>query len=78
MKTFLKLVLTMAVITSIYLIYFFSIGIPKTQARTYYNKAMEDISLKHKQDLEKQDLQKALSYWPEQYIQEAYDKLNIQ
>lgn len=60
--------------TGLYMLYFYTIGIPKTQARTYYNLAISALK-EGKKDEAKQDLEKALQNWKEPYIQEELDKL---
>jgi len=62
------------VVGILYMSYFYLIGIPKTQARTYYNRATIEMD-KGNTDKAKEDLTKALSYWHEDYIAKALDDL---
>ncbi len=56
--------LAVAAVFGLYLVF---IGIPKTQARNYYNKGV--LSIQSGQVREGlQDFQTAVSYWPEPYI----------
>jgi len=58
---------TCLIVIFTFLIYFYTIGIPKTQARNYYNLALEDIQSGNLKKAEEK-LKKALSYWEEEYI----------
>ena len=59
----------------IFFAYFFTVGVPKTQARTYYNLAISELESGNKEKA-KDDLQTALSYWAEPYIQEKLRIIN--
>ena len=63
--------------TSVYLTYYFFVGIPKTQARNLYNIALEYIAFDDYENYYK-NLKAAYNSWPERYIAdelEAYTKL---
>lgn len=73
-KNLIKLSIVGIIIGGVYMLYFFTVGVPKTQARNYYNKALIEI--------ENGDNEKALeylnngqSYWREDYIKEEIEKL---
>jgi len=71
-KTFGVVAVVSLISAGAYMLYFYTIGVPKTQARTFYNKAIEDLNAGERNKAV-EDLQTALSYWHEGYIQ---DKLN--
>jgi len=75
-KSFLKtsgiVVIVCIAVAAVYMLYFYTIGVPKTQAREYYNLAMTDLQ-SGERNKAIEELQKALTYWHEGYIQ---DKLN--
>lgn len=73
-KVSVLVILVSLVSAGLYLLYFYTIGIPKTQARTYYNQAISALK-EGKREEAKQDLEKALQNWKEAYIQEELDKL---
>lgn len=62
------------VVGLIYFGYIIFIGIPKTQARNYYNLATKQIS-ENKIDEAKQNLEVAISFANEEYIQRSLDDL---
>jgi len=73
-KTIALLFITSLIVSGIYLAYFFSIGIPKTQARNYFNLSQK--YLEEGNTLEaRNNLEKAYSFWPEEYIQIELDRL---
>lgn len=74
---FVRFIAAVAVFTTVYLAYYFFIGIPKTQARNYYNLALEYIAFDDYENYYK-NLQAAYNSWPERYIADeldAYSKL---
>jgi uncharacterized membrane protein YgaE (UPF0421/DUF939 family) len=72
--TWLKVILTCIGVTSAFLIYLIAIGIPKTQARNYYNQALIAQSI-DQSDLAQSLLDKAYSAWPEAYFLKFPDLL---
>lgn len=52
-----------------YMLYFYTVGIPKTQARNYYNQAIVKLEEGEREEAIK-DLEKALTFWKEPYIEE--------
>ncbi|MFS8131398.1 MAG: hypothetical protein ACMG57_05490 [Candidatus Dojkabacteria bacterium] len=77
-KRFLKTSVIVAIVAGIsagaYMLYFYTIGVPKTQARTYYNLAIKDLQEGDKEKA-KVDLQTALNSWQEPYIQQKLQEL---
>jgi len=71
-KTSVVVLIVSLLSAGVYMLYFYTIGVPKTQARTYYNKAITDIDAGERNKAI-EELQTALTYWHEGYIQ---DKLN--
>jgi len=71
-KTSVVVLIVSLLSAGVYMLYFYTIGVPKTQARTYYNKAIADIDAGERNKAI-EELQTALTYWHEGYIQ---DKLN--
>ena len=71
-KTSVVVLIVSLLSAGVYMLYFYTIGVPKTQARTYYNKAISDINAGERNKAI-EELQTALTYWHEGYIQ---DKLN--
>lgn len=70
----LFIVVISSVVAGIYLIYFFTIGVPKTQARNYYNLAL----IKEKEGNNQQALEYlrlAKSTWGEEYIDRKIEEL---
>lgn len=65
-----------------FMIYMLLVGIPKTQARNYYNAAEDilDNLIVTEQDVLKATsyLEIAINFWPEGYIQERLDEVNSQ
>ncbi len=53
--------------TALYVLYIVLIGMPKTQARNYYNEGVLSIQ-KGEIRAAIQDFQTAVNYWPESYI----------
>jgi hypothetical protein len=66
-KEFLLSLLVSIIISLLFLVYLVFVGIPKTQARNYYNKALIELE---NNNIEKavNYLQTALNYWDEKYI----------
>lgn len=58
----------------LFFLYMVVVGIPKTQARNYFNLAESYIE-KGSIDLAKGYLERALEFWPENYIQERLDSI---
>lgn len=56
------------------MLYFYTIGVPKTQARTYYNQAMSALK-EGERNHAIEDLQRALTFWHEPYIQEKLNEV---
>ena len=71
MKTHLKNILISVLISIfiaiLFLVYMKFIGIPKTQARNFYNLAINNLHQGEKEDAIKH-LDNALIYWKEDYI----------
>lgn len=65
------------VVGLVYFGYIIFIGIPKTQARNYYNLAVKQIS-ENKLDEGKQNLEVALSFSEESYIRNYLESLSSQ
>ena len=74
-KTLPKLILASLLTFGIYMAYYVTIGVPKTEARNFYNEGIKAQGLGNT-ELAKKDFQKALTFWHEQYIQDELDKLN--
>lgn len=71
----LLVVIVSCIVGAIYLIYFFLIGVPKTQARNYYNLAL--IEMEHGDNVKALEyLELAKTYWNEGYINDEISKLN--
>ena len=74
-KNLLKVFAVTVVVATTYLVYFYFIGVPRTQARYYYNQGL--IALEnHDKTTAKADFEKGLTYWSETYILEDLKKLN--
>jgi hypothetical protein len=74
---FLFIVIVSSIVAGIYLIYFFTIGVPKTQARNFYNLALE----KEKEGNIEQTieyLKLAKNAWSETYIDQKIEELTSQ
>lgn len=50
------------------------VGVPKTQARNYYNKGITNLEKGNKKQAI-EDFEKALTYWEENYIKRELDEL---
>jgi len=80
-KTFLKsigILLLVSILSTIgYLSYFFLIGAPRTQARTYYNLGIAELDKDRDDSKEKakEYFESGLKFWPENYISEELAKL---
>ncbi len=65
-----------------FLVYMLIIGIPKTQARNYYNMAESILEMPNpsKESIQKAKdyLETALVFWSERYIQEKLNEVNSQ
>ena len=72
-KLFLVVFVT-SVVSGIFLLYFFFVGIPKTQARNYFNLAVENINNGNYVEAES-NLVTAISFWRENYIVEKLDEV---
>lgn len=58
----------------IFVIYLTFVGIPKTQARNFYNQALKQIE-NDEEDKAKASLLEGLKFWDERYIGEEFEKL---
>lgn len=79
-KSFTAAVILGTISTLIFFLYMLLVGIPKTQARNYYNLAetileQRDISVTEKEQA-KSYLNRAIEFWPERYIQERLESLD--
>ena len=74
-KNLIKLAFFAAIVAIIYLAYFFTIGIPKTQARNHYNYALKLIDEGEKKQA-MEELNIAKGYWNEKYIEEELQKIS--
>lgn len=75
LKVAFKVIITCVIVSAIYLAYFFFIGVPKTQARNYYNSALKEIENGNNEKA-KEDLRTALTYWDEDYIKVKLESLD--
>ena len=74
-KNLSKVFLVSIVIAALFLGFMYFIGIPKTQARNYYNLAIQDEA-KGDTQKELQDLKTAINFWPEEYILQKLQQVN--
>jgi outer membrane protein assembly factor BamD (BamD/ComL family) len=74
LKKVLLIAITSVIVGLIYGSYFYFLGIPKTQARNYYNMAIKDLEDGKISDA-KDKLEQAVNYWPEEYIEEKLKEL---
>jgi hypothetical protein len=77
-KLFLKnsvaVLLVSAIIAGVYMLYFYTVGVPKTQAKNYYNLALQEEEKGNILQAIK-DLETAKSYWNEEYINIKLEEL---
>ena len=71
----LKIIFISAIVSLTFYAYLQIIGIPKTQARNYYNLGEQALG-KGDVNLAKEYLEKAMSYWPEGYIRQELQKIS--
>lgn len=67
LKTSVLVGLVCVITVAAFLLYFYTIGIPKTQARSYYNLAIQALEDGKKEEAI-ENLKTALSNWNEPYI----------
>lgn len=72
-----NILLVSIVVTSLFLVYLYFIGIPKTRAAAYYRLAANSAGLGEKSDAE-EFFNKAIESYPEGYILEEYKKFQSQ
>jgi ABC-type dipeptide/oligopeptide/nickel transport system permease component len=84
-KSFIAAAILATISTLTFFLYMLLVGIPKTQARNYYNLAEEAFSLTvpastdnyyDRFGIAKSYLEQALEFWPEQYIKDRLEELN--
>jgi hypothetical protein len=71
----IKVIIISIIISIMFFVYLQLFGIPKTQARNYYNLAEIQLGLNNKK-LAEEYLVKAISYWPEEYIKQELQKIS--
>lgn len=74
-KNLLKAFIVSLVVAGIYMAYYVTIGIPKTQARNYFNLANSDLEVGDKESALK-NLETAKGFWPEQYVLDKIEELS--
>ncbi len=67
LKDLSKVFAVAVVVTVIYLSYFYLVGVPRTQARYYYNQGLIALENNDKQTA-KENFEKGLTFWQEDYI----------
>ena len=73
-KTSVAVAAVSLLIVGLFMLYFYTVGIPKIQVRTYYNLAISELEEGNREDA-KAKLQIALDYWKEGYIQEKLKEI---
>lgn len=85
-KGFVAAIILSTISTLAFLLYMLLIGIPKTQARNYYNLAEELNATAYPADVEttgrkhaqiRSYLERALEFWPEQYIKDRLEDFSF-
>lgn len=74
-RDILKMLAFSVLVTVGFFVYYYFIGIPKTQARNYYNLAEKYLGLNDKQ-IARRYLFQGLQIWPEDYIKQKINELN--
>lgn len=74
-KQLIQSLLISTLLSLLFLLYMWQIGIPKTQARNYYNKGVVNLEKGNKKQAEL-DFEKAMIYWEEDYIKRKLEEIN--
>lgn len=75
-KQIAKWVGVCGLVAVVYVFYLFAVGIPRTQARNHFNSAT--LLLAEGQiNLAKQELEKAYTAWPEEYVASLRSALSV-
>lgn len=85
-KGFVAAIVLSTISVFAFLLYMLLIGIPKTQARNYYNLAEEVAATPYLADTDSTEskhaqirsyLERALEFWPEQYIKDRLEDFSF-